>query len=286
LRKKTVCARLTLQHRVNTQFTAPAGRYNVVSVHRAWPALVVLLCSAARGQAPAYSAAGIVNASNFTPGPFTANSVVTLFGSNLTLNFPGAPAPQGSQLVTSLGGASVYVEGIPAPLLYAGTNQINFLIPLELSTGVVQVCVVRQGVNGPQVDITLVSGAPALFPSPDGYALAADWNNANAVVTTQTPAHSLDTIIVYATGLGSAGIFATGEIPPVAAQINNLAFLTVYLNGTALDPSLIKYAGVTPGFAGLYQINLVLPDKLGADPEIRVAIGNQISPPGLKLAVR
>jgi uncharacterized protein (TIGR03437 family) len=49
---------------------------------------------------------------------------------------------------------------------------------------------------------------------------------------------------------------------------------------------LIQYAGLTPGWAGLYQINLIVPGNVGTDPEISVAIGDQASPAGLKLAVR
>ena len=45
-----------------------------------------------------------------------------------------------------------------------------------------------------------------------------------------------------------------------------LASLKVSLNGTAVDPVRIKYAGVTPWSAGLYQINLVLPDGTGERP--------------------
>ena len=41
-----------------------------------------------------------------------------------------------------------------------------------------------------------------------------------------------------------------------AAPILALAALKVTMDGTAVDPGLIKYAGLTPGSAGLYQINL------------------------------
>ena len=257
-------------------------------MHRAWPALAVLLCSVARGQAPAYSAAGIVNASNYSPGPFAANSVLSLFGSDLS-NSPAAVAASetaGGILLTQLGNVSVYVANMPAPLLYVSNSQINFLIPTELTTGVVTVCVVRQGVSGPIVNITLVTGAPALFPSADGYALAVDWNNGSTLETAQAPAQAGDTVIVYATGLGPAGNTPTGQVPGNAFQINNLSSLKVYLNDVAVDPLYIKYAGVTPGWAGLYQINLYLTLGLGTDPEIRVAIGDQSSPAGLKLAVK
>jgi uncharacterized protein (TIGR03437 family) len=60
----------------------------------------------------------------------------------------------------------------------------------------------------------------------------------------------------------------------------------VYLDGTPLDPSKVLYAGLTPGWPGLYQIDLVLPDDAGPNPEIRVAIGAQVSASGLKLAVK
>ena len=66
----------------------------------------------------------------------------------------------------------------------------------------------------------------------------------------------------------------------------HLSDLKLLLNGNAVDTVRIKYAGLTPGSAGLYQINLQLPDNLGADPEIRVAVASQSNPGGLKLAVR
>jgi uncharacterized protein (TIGR03437 family) len=60
----------------------------------------------------------------------------------------------------------------------------------------------------------------------------------------------------------------------------------VTLNGSALDPLLVKYAGVTPGCAGLYQINLYIPYGTGTDPEMRVTAGNLPAPAGLKIPVQ
>lgn len=259
-------------------------------MHRAWLALAVLLCATARGQAPSYSAAGIVNAANYAPGPFAANSVVTIFGSNLSDTPSGVSATEvaGGTLPTNAGlaGVRVIVNGITAPLLYVSATQINFLIPAELLPGTFPVFVAKQGLRGPpDVNITLVPGAPALFSGADGYVIAEDWNAGYAIITTAAPAHAGDVVILYATGLGAAGYDTTGQVPASATPIDNLASLNVYVNGVALDRSAILYAGLTPGFAGLYQINLVLPPNPGADPEIRVAIGNQESPPGSKLAV-
>jgi hypothetical protein len=36
----------------------------------------------------------------------------------------------------------------------------------------------------------------------------------------------------------------------------------VLLNGTAVDPGLIQSPGLTPGLAGVYQVNVQLPNQL------------------------
>jgi len=248
----------------------------------------VLLCGAARGQAPFYSAAGIVNAANYAPGPFAPNDILTLFGTNLSGSSTPVSAAEGlgANLPNALGLISLYVANMPAPILFVSATQINFLLPGNLTPGSVPVFVEKQGVRGPIVNIDIVMAAPGLFPYGNSYALAVDWNNANAVITPDMPAHSGDVVILYATGLGTAGTMETGEVPASGATINNLGILKVTLGGNAVDPNLIQYAGLTPGWAGLYQINLVLPANIGTDPEICVAIGDQSSGSALRLAVR
>jgi uncharacterized protein (TIGR03437 family) len=59
--------------------------------------------------------------------------------------------------------------------------------------------------------------------------------------------------------------------------------LQVLLDGTPCPPQNVLYAGVTPGFAGLYQINLQLPPTLPANPQIQLSIGTQISPAAIQL---
>ena len=135
---------------------------------RAWMALAtVAFCGAARGQAPSYSAAQIVNASDYSPGPFAPNSMLTIFGSNLAnlLSSQGAGISEGStsSLPTVLGGVSVYIDDSPVSLLYVSASQINLLIPPNQIAGDVIVQVDRQGTRGPIVTITLANTAPALF---------------------------------------------------------------------------------------------------------------------------
>jgi len=100
------------------------------------------------------------------------------------------------------------------------------------------------------------------------------------LVTSDAPAKAGEVILLYAGGLGrTSPDTSTGRIASFAAPIQAVAQLQVLLNGKAAPPGSIAYAGLAPGFAGLYQINLLVPSGLPPNPEIRISIGQQISPP-------
>jgi uncharacterized protein (TIGR03437 family) len=258
---------------------------------RAWLALGTAFAGAAWAQAPSYSAAGIVNASNYAPGPFAPNSVLSLFGSNLAYSTQTLTSDliAGGKLPILMAGVGVYVDGSLAPLLYVSPVQINFLVPITEIAGNAQVTVVRQGVAGPTVTLNLASAAPQLFSDPNnpGYVLAEDWNLGNAVIAPGARAQGGDILILFATGLGAVvPMTASGELAEYASPIANPGTLTVTIGGTALNPSAILYAGLTPGSAGLYQINLVLPANSAANPVVQVSVGGQASAAGCQLAVQ
>ena len=259
-------------------------------MYRLAPALVAaLLSQAAWGQAPSYSATSIVNASNFVNGPFAPGSLVSIFGTNLAFSTQTLATDNiaVSTLPTQLANVVVYVDNQPAPLLFASPGQINFLIPSTDVVGASSVRVTRQSVTGPTVNVTVVDSAPALFPNSEGFALATDYNNSNAVVNSGAPAKPNDLIVLYVTGLGrTSPAFDPGQIPSNAASIVNLNSLQVLLDGKAAPASFINYAGVTPGYAGLYQINFYLPGDCGPNPEIRISVAGQTSSTGLKLNVQ
>jgi len=247
--------------------------------------LALSLAATATAVTPSYSAAGIVNAANGAPGPFAPNAILSLYGSGLALASQALTPDdiQGGSLPTALGYTQVFVDNYPVPLFYVSDGQINFLVPSNQSTGNATVRVAMQGNSGPVVTVTIADAAPALFSTPSGYAIATHADN--SLITPDAPAHAGEIVVVYCTGLGKTQPNPdTGEIAPSAAQIVALASLTVSLGGNPLDADLIKYAGLTPGSAGLYQINLALPASPGTDPEIRLAIAGQTTPPGLKLA--
>jgi uncharacterized protein (TIGR03437 family) len=249
----------------------------------AWTATVALCACAAATSAPDYTAAGIVSAANYQPGPFAPNDVLSIFGTGLAWSAEALAAGDiaSGTLPFELNGSRVFVANQAVPLYYVSPTQINFMLPSGLGAGDVPLRVVRQGVTGPQVTITLADAAPELFELSD-YALATHTDY--SLVTTDMPAHGGETVILFGVGFGKTlPNPGTGAIASVAAP--TAAGVQVLLDGTAVPAAEILYAGLTPGSAGLYQINLTLPDAPGTDPEIRVAMGAQTSRAGLKLAV-
>ncbi|HWB85007.1 MAG TPA: hypothetical protein VG675_12755 [Bryobacteraceae bacterium] len=253
-------------------------------------AATLLACSAlwadsvVTGDAPAYSAKSIVDIS-YTQGVFAPNSVAVIFGTNLSFNTHALSQDdiQDNRLPIHMGNVQVLVSNMPAPLYYVSPGQINLLIPGNLLPGTVKMQVVRQGVYGPAIDVTIVNAAPQLFFTNE-YAIA---EHADAsLVTPDHPAHPNEIVVLFASGLGLTNPNPeVGEIPQYPGIIRTLSDLRVYVGGAAVDSEYIKYAGLSPGSCGLYQINVALPPGTGTDPEIRVAVGEHSSASGLKLAV-
>jgi len=253
---------------------------------RAWLVLAALAGGLARGAAPAYSADSIVNGANFAPGPFAPNSVVTVFGSNLAFGSAGLPPNQSAAaaLPEQLSDARVYVDNMPAPLIYVSPTQINLLLPSNLKPGSFPLRVVRQGVTGPEVTVVLAGAAPQFFVLNGNYAIAQHGKD-YSFVTPDSPAAPGEIIVIYATGLGATSPNPNpGEIPKYAGAITSS--LQLSLGGTPLSADHVFYAGLTPGSPGVYQINLLVPQGVSGDVEIRAVSGAQTSAPGVKLATQ
>jgi uncharacterized protein (TIGR03437 family) len=254
---------------------------------RAWPALAILFVGIARGAAPSYSAAGIVTAGSFQPGPFAPNSIVTIFGSGLAPATQGLTAADisGGSLPKELSNTRVYVSDIAVPLFYVSPSQINFLMPANQELGPATIRVVSQSNSGPVVTVNVVDAAPALFATDAGYAIAAHGDA--SLVSPDSPAHPGEVIVIYAAGMGKTERNPqNGELPGYTSALLNWTSIKVTLNGSPVDIGRISYAGLTPASAGLYQINVRLPDSTPPDPELRVAMADQSSQAGVKLAVR
>ncbi|MDP9172215.1 MAG: hypothetical protein M3N54_16480 [Acidobacteriota bacterium] len=236
--------------------------------------------------APAYTADSIVHAATQVAEALAPNTIATVYGTNLSFTTRAAAVSDlsGGSLPLSLDGVAVEVGNFAASLLYISPGQINFLVPYNLTAGQVSVWISRQGLTGPVVKIQLNSAAPGLFPWNGNLAIASHLDG--SLISADAPATGGEIVVIYAAGLGRVSPDTTsGKIAPSAAVITALAQFQILLAGTPCARANVLYAGIAPGFAGLYQINLKLPDKLAPNPEIRVSIGTEISPAKIMLAV-
>ncbi len=238
--------------------------------------------------APAYSAASIVNSASFSPDALAPNTVATVFGSNLSWSEAklGASDIQGNALPTELAGVHVLVGITPAHLYYVSAGQINFLVPNFLRAGPMDVTVVRDGVSGPAIRVNISETAAALFTTAAGSAIVATHAD-GSIVNEVSPAAPGEVVVLYATGLGYTNVqLPDGHLADSANVISKLSAFVLWLNGDAVERERILYAGVTPGFAGLYQINLRLPDPLAHNPEVRIGFDGSMSPAKTVLLTR
>jgi uncharacterized protein (TIGR03437 family) len=247
-------------------------------------ALALAACLRAQGSnAPNYTTAGIVNGASFTTG-LAPNTIISVFGANLSWDTLALQPSDvsGGVMPTTLDNVEVYFEGWPAYLYYVSPSQINLLVPSSLLAGTFQFWVDRQGMRGPIVTVTLQEVAPAMFEMPDSIVVATHQDG--SVVTSNSPAAAGEIVTLWATGLGNTNPELEDGVLPAAAQwLSQMNQFGVWLNGAPIDPTLVLYAGVAPGYAGLYQVNVQLPAVLPPNPEIRLAIGTTLSPPGLTL---
>jgi uncharacterized protein (TIGR03437 family) len=254
--------------------------------------LALVFCTAVWAQAPAnssapfYTSASVVDAATNLPGAVAPNGLVSLYGTRLAF---ATRALQTQDLIadalpTALAGTGVRVVigAIAVPILFVSPQQVNFLVPPILRPGRYKLQLTRDGWSGPEVDLEVAEVAPGTFVMESRFVIATHADG--SLIDAAAPAQPGEIVIVYASGLGqTTPRLLNLNIPRGAAQIERRSQFRVLLNGVEVEAPAILYAGVTPGFAGLYQINLRLPAALPANPELRVGVGERLSPPGLLL---
>jgi uncharacterized protein (TIGR03437 family) len=169
-------------------------------------------------------------------------SWVSIYG----LNFAAAPqTAQSVPLPPTLGGVSVTVAGLAATLRYVSPTQVNALIPFEVAipTNTVAPLVVTSAAGSGSYNIRLTRDAPAVFSQDgSGFGLALVFDaKFNPVATV----HPNDVLILYAAGLG-----------PVDSSGRVVDPVEVYLGERKAQ---VLFAGLVPGFPGVYQLNVIAP---------------------------
>jgi uncharacterized protein (TIGR03437 family) len=220
------------------------------------------------------STGGVTNGASFAAG-LTPGSIVAVFGVGITKAVSGISPATSLPLPTSLGGISVSIGGMPAPLFavanVAGREQINLQVPYEI-TGLptVSIQVNANGVLSNTVQVTVLQAHPGIFTM-DGAAGAILHGNSNALVTATNPAAPNEVITIYATGLGPVSPAPkTGNPAPTTEPLARTAVTPTVRIGAVNAPVL--FSGLAPGFVGLYQVNAQVPDGITPGDALPVVI--------------
>lgn len=254
-----------------------------------WAGPVTAQNSLPPAPAPFYASSSIVNAASAKVEGLAPNTLASLYGVNLAYTTRALVQDDisGVALPTGLAGTGVkvLVAKMPVPLLYVSPTQVNFVVPPGLPPGPVEIQLGLDSRFGPAVHVPLHEAAPALFHLDPEYAIAA--RVSGAVITRESPARGGEIVSLYATGLGATNPRAPlNQIVTRAARLARFEEFRVMLDGVALPRESVLYAGLAPGFAGLYQINIVLPEVVPRNPEIRIGFGEVMSPAGVRLPVQ
>lgn len=203
------------------------------------------------GSAPASTSAGLVSAANPSPGSaISPGSMASLYGTNLS----SAKLLAGAPLPFELGGTSITVANVAAPLFYVSPLQVNFLVPSISIVKPTQVPLrITQGESFTTITVTLKPYAPALFTTNgqgSGQASVLIANTSILAAPTgafpgSRPAKKGEFVSLFCTGLGA-----------VSSASTTLATPTLSLGGKSVP---VSFSGLAPGFVGLYQVNFQIP---------------------------
>jgi uncharacterized protein (TIGR03437 family) len=234
------------------------------------PALLFVMPVAAQP-----SIGGVVNGGSYALAPDNAKNtpignnlvaqgaIFVIFGKNMG---PATLAGStGLPLTTTLpasGGTSVSITSggktVSAYMVYTSAGQVAAILPSDTPIGAATVTVTYNGQTSAAANINVVASGLGVFTNNsqgNGPAIAQVYHVGSTtagLVALTNSAQPGDTLIVYGTGLGA--IPGADNTQPGAVSVGTNVMVNI--GGTAVTP---VYAGRSPDFPGLDQINFKLP---------------------------
>jgi uncharacterized protein (TIGR03437 family) len=225
--------------------------------------------------APVSPAPATVNAASFRAGaPVAPNSIASVFGDHLGIQTISAT----DTLRTTLGGTTVTLTDSSGrsqlvSLFFVGLSQVNFLVPADAASGLGQLQITAgDGIRsvGP---IQISNAAPGIFTA-DGFLPVGTVLQVNA----QGGITSRDLLRYDA----ASGKFSTPSIDLGASGTNTYLILygtgirlalssqiSVTIGGQTVSPA---FAGIQGDFAGLDQINVLIPRSLAGTGDVPITL--------------
>jgi uncharacterized protein (TIGR03437 family) len=236
---------------------------------------------------PTVTAQGVVHAASDQGGvPIAPGGLITVYGLNLSDavgQSNALPLPQ------QLDGTQVFLGNQPLPILYTSTGQLNVQVPYGVPVNTQYQLMVQHGntLSVPQA-LVVAQAQPGIFTVNEQGTGQGIIMRSDQVTVAQpgTPAAVGEMIVIYCTGLGAVTpAVKEGSpapiTPPLSTTVNPV---TVTIGGKSAQ---VAFSGLTPGFAGLYQVNAVVPGGITTGDAVPVvlSVAGQTSP-AVTMAVR
>ena len=215
---------------------------------------------------PFVPANGVTDGAGFS-ARISGGGIGSIFGTNLAADTTFAPSVP---LPATLGGATVTMSGIAVPLFFVSPGQINFQVPWQLlSSPTASLTVTTAGGTSPSIMVSLSPAAPGIFTiNAANSASQGAIQIANTAIfaapagaipgAVSRPATTGDILTIYCSGLGAVtNTPASGSAAGSGSSLSNVqAQVSVTIGGRSAP---FLFAGLSPGYVGLFQVNVQLP---------------------------
>lgn len=223
------------------------------------------------------SSDSILNSASLTPGLFAPGTLVTIQGPALAYESVSAPDDRPSALPTKLGGAEVYLNGVPLVLLSVAPNEIRAQLPYtSIAAGSGSLYVRAERADGSvevtaPAAVTFGSASPGIFafagpePRPGILLHTRDEGEDGSPVTAEAPASSGEIVSILVTGLHTV-ISSLDQLPVagIPSAGGELSFSPIHalVNG---QPAEVVSATLPATSIGVYQVQVLLPPSLNRE---------------------
>ncbi len=276
---------------------------------------VALVAVRAQAPAPRIASGGVVGAGLSVPPvrQISPLSIISIFGENFappgTARLVGSADLVDGKLPENLGGVCVEMGNTRARIFHLFPGQLNVQAPDLPTSGMAPVQVILNCGTPSEIksNIEMVAAQPA---APEFFFFTLNANGRNPIAATDAVAGTLiaapgladrfpnpkptfvpakpdQVVSFFATGLGRTDpSFPPGALPDRAAPTAERVIVTFDSFMGTMFPEVL-YAGVAPGFAGVYQINVRIPATApDFDLVVRARLGSVSTPPGAYLTVK
>ena len=235
--------------------------------------------------APRVNQGGVVHAASFVNDPLGPGTIVSIFGQNLSAEplSGGKGAEPPLPLPTELAGTEISLGGRLLPLLFSREDQVNAIVPFELTDRLnesLPLLVRRTDTLSFSISepVFVMAARPGVFTqnlSGSGPGVIQRHPHPELVSETN-PVQAFAAIIIYCAGLGEVTpAVISGEAAPGSPLARVDGEVVVTIGGLEAQ---VLFAGLTPTFASLYQVNVIVPQGLSpGQAEVVVSIDGQTS---------